>query len=259
MTPIPTELRELLERVAEALESEIDARYGEGKTHPALARKYESDMADVNELRTLLATPPADAADMGGQAGEEVEVRGLQWLNTGHYRKKPPQFGYNPHDWNQLMTVAQHERILAAWQRTQSAGVPDGWRLVPVEPTPAMLRAGVHQAVGALPIYRAMLSAAPAQPAAQDQPEDLDAVALCGCRIVHSRKFGNTIVFCAQHCVKPAAQGQGEVQRLREALEGVVKRCSKEHGGSGYVGRDGQYLKVIDAALAASTGQEVEK
>lgn len=56
----------------------------------------------------------------------------------------------------------------------------------------------------------------------------------------------------------PAAQTQPEVQRLREALEGVVKRCSKEHGGSGYVGRDGQYLKVIDAALAASTGQEVK-
>ncbi len=113
MTPIPTELRELLERVAEALESEIDARYGEGKTHPALARKYESDMADVNELRTLLATPPADAADMGGQAGEEVEVRGLQWLDTGHYRKKPPQFGYNPHDWNELCLVADAQRLLA--------------------------------------------------------------------------------------------------------------------------------------------------
>lgn len=69
------------------------------------------------------ATPPADAADMGGQAGEEVEVRGLQWLDTGHYRKKPPQFGYNPHDWNPLMTVAQHERIVAAFSAQQSAHV----------------------------------------------------------------------------------------------------------------------------------------
>lgn len=68
----------------------------------------------TDALDALLATPPADAADMGGQAGEEVEVRGLQWLDTGHYRKKPPQFGYNPHDWNPLMTVAQHIRILAA-------------------------------------------------------------------------------------------------------------------------------------------------
>lgn len=52
---------------------------------------------------------------------EEVEVRGLQWLATGHYRKKPPQFGYNPHDWNPLMTVAQHNRIVAALSAQQSA------------------------------------------------------------------------------------------------------------------------------------------
>jgi len=57
------------------------------------------------------AAPSLPAA---GSAVEEVEVRGLQWLDTGHYRKKPPQFGYNPHDWNQLMTVAQHQRIVAA-------------------------------------------------------------------------------------------------------------------------------------------------
>lgn len=35
--------------------------------------------------------------------------------------------------WIPLMTVAQHERILAAWQRTQAAGVPDWYRLVPVD------------------------------------------------------------------------------------------------------------------------------
>lgn len=57
--------------------------------------------------------------------GEAVEVRGLQWLDTGHYRKKPPQFGYNPHDWNPLMTVAQHQRILAdvCQQRDKLAGL----------------------------------------------------------------------------------------------------------------------------------------
>lgn len=59
---------------------------------------------------------------------EEVEVRGLQWLDTGHYRKKPPQFGYNPHDWNPLMTVAQHKRIVA-----QLAARNAGEARVPVE------------------------------------------------------------------------------------------------------------------------------
>ena len=71
-----------------------------------------------DELRAILAQP--------AQQGEAVEVRGLQWLDTGHYRKKPPQFGYNPHDWNPLMTVAQHQRILAA-------SVPAGCKVVKVE------------------------------------------------------------------------------------------------------------------------------
>ena len=78
------------------------------------------------------AAPSLPAA---GSAVEEVEVRGLQWLDTGHYRKKPPQFGYNPHDWNPLMTVAQHQRILAA-------SVPAGCKAVPVEATKDMEEAG---------------------------------------------------------------------------------------------------------------------
>lgn len=51
-------------------------------------------------------------------AGEsELEVRGLQWLDTGHYRKKPPQFGYNPHDWNELCLVADAQRQIAEHKR----------------------------------------------------------------------------------------------------------------------------------------------
>ncbi|TRO24874.1 hypothetical protein EQ826_15560 [Ectopseudomonas mendocina] len=63
----------------------------------------------------------APSLPAAGSAVEGVEVRGLQWLDTGHYRKNPPQFGYNPHDWNPLMTVAQHERIVAALSAQQSA------------------------------------------------------------------------------------------------------------------------------------------
>ena len=69
---------------------------------------HDSGVAGVlrGQIDAILANPT--------QQGEAVEVRGLQWLDTGHYRKKPPQFGYNPHDWNPLMTVAQHQRITAA-------------------------------------------------------------------------------------------------------------------------------------------------
>ncbi|MDV5862042.1 hypothetical protein QM298_14255 [Pseudomonas mendocina] len=68
--------------------------------------EYEQVWAMIEARMNTRATRPAPA--------EQVEVRGLQWLDTGHYRKKPPQFGYNPHDWNPLMTVAQHQRIVAA-------------------------------------------------------------------------------------------------------------------------------------------------
>ena len=63
-------------------------------------------------------------------------------------------------------TVDDEKIAWDAWHARASlpVGVPDGYVLVPVEPTPEMLRAGVDQAVGAYPIYRAMLAAAPAAP-----------------------------------------------------------------------------------------------
>lgn len=68
---------------------------------------------DLRAVRALLSTPPADAADMGGQAGEEVEV-------VAHLMR--PDFmepyvsirrGCSGVFVEQLMTVAQHHRILA--------------------------------------------------------------------------------------------------------------------------------------------------
>ena len=115
MTPIPTELRELLERiVAGDVGRMIYAKLATGQ-----ATETDDGKAWL-ELRALLATPPADAADMGGQAGEEVEV-------VAHLMR--PDF-MEPYvsirrDCSgvfveQLMTVAQHLRILA--QHRQQAG-----------------------------------------------------------------------------------------------------------------------------------------
>ncbi|CAO3447946.1 hypothetical protein [Azospirillum argentinense] len=65
--------------------------------------------------------------------------------------------------------------IEAAARAVPPAGVPEGWKLVPVEPTPEMLDAGVEAGVGAAPspwcpeVYRALLSAAPTAPTAQGQ------------------------------------------------------------------------------------------
>lgn len=56
----------------------------------------------------------------------------------------------------------------------QASGVPDGWKLVPVEPTPEMMRSGMNvpfnKAARHNAVYRAMLAAAPT-PA--EAPEDV--------------------------------------------------------------------------------------
>ena len=70
MTTIPVE-RELLASIAESLEAEINERYGPGKHHPALKRKYDLDMAEVVELRQLLSEQPQ--ADHSAQDLNMVE------------------------------------------------------------------------------------------------------------------------------------------------------------------------------------------
>ena len=59
---------------------------------------------------------------------------------------------------------------------------------------------------------------------------------------------------------QPAAQDQGEVQRLREALERATKLLS---AAAGYATKmepmPAKLLNAIDTALAACPGQEVEK
>ena len=75
------------------------------------------------------------------------------------------------------------EEVIAAWnRRTPPAAVPDGWVMVPKEPTPEMCNAALKEisditvrskkaaAWDAVRAYRAMISAAPAAPtAARDE------------------------------------------------------------------------------------------
>lgn len=71
-----------------------------------------------------------------------------------------------------------HDKLKAALSAAQDApaqaaqAVPQGWVMVPKEPTPEMLQIGRHAApYRAVDVYRAMLAAAPAapQPAAQQK------------------------------------------------------------------------------------------
>lgn len=96
------------------------------------------------------------------------------------------------------------------WQARASlpVGVPDGYALVPVEPTPEMLRAGVEVGVGAYPIYRAMLAAAPAAQPAADLPREIE-------MMVRALEEGEW----AEHV------GQTELgSRLESAITGLINR-----------------------------------
>lgn len=122
-------------------------------------------------------------------------------------------------------TYAAGWEARAAWQRTQSAGVPEGWR-------DQLLR----EYPNSDPSY---------------WPDSLIVNA-------QSREIEELRALLAAPA-QPAAHDQGEVQRLREAMETdsrrqqellaeLRKRCSLPDWAR----------SRIDAALAASTGQEVK-
>lgn len=76
-------------------------------------------------------------------------------------------------EWDEFPEV-EAARAALAQQPAQAAAVPDGWQLVPVEPSIAMEYAGCKAASRLMGfseanrVYRAMLAAAPAAPVAQE-------------------------------------------------------------------------------------------
>lgn len=64
-------------------------------------------------------------------------------------------------------------RLLLAHQETSGWREPEGWKLVPVEPTPTMIEVGqrsyeLHFSHVAGPLWTAMLAAAPSPPTSQE-------------------------------------------------------------------------------------------
>lgn len=186
----------------------------------------------------------------------------------------------------------------AAWQRTQSAGVPEGWRELLEDMVKELRSAYFLSARGEAFAQRidAMLAAAPAQPAAQDQGEQQEDLHVwrATSRLGYTCHFGEASAARAwagengtieRVDLTPVPdlqvverQDQGEVHRLREALDAAEVaitasdsalrhllhniRSSKKRVDLGLapssadeaLRRIGQYKR----ALAASTGQEVK-
>lgn len=111
----------------------------------------------------------AQSAPVGERDDEreafEAVVR-LNWASAPlHYvrdalPKDDPRYGQYVDETMQGMWVGWQGR--AAWQRTQSAGVPEGYALVPIDPTPKMLVAYMGTD-GAVKRWKAMVAAAKAE------------------------------------------------------------------------------------------------
>lgn len=164
------------------------------KNRPTVQSLYvEIKREEVEALRARIAELEGRGLQGGEREAAEV-VAVVQTMGfSEHYASWDGRKMRQCKPGDQLMTVSQHERIVAAMeveiarlvisneelrdrknsiavlqkelaaQKTHqgaSVAVPEGWRLVPVEPTEEMLKpwaASIHGAAS----YRAMLAAAP--------------------------------------------------------------------------------------------------
>jgi hypothetical protein len=72
----------------------------------------DSPYITIKDWLSEAKSAPAEVAQ-----GEAVKVVGYQWLDTAHFRKNLPNFAQNQpkqDEFRPLMTVAQHNRIVAA-------------------------------------------------------------------------------------------------------------------------------------------------
>lgn len=211
-----------------------------------------------DELRALKSAPAGERepvayvltrdGEVCYEADDGIVISNTPGDETGLYKWQPVYFG-------------------AAWQRTQAAVVPDGYVLVPVEPTAEMMMhesSCQHHAADDMScpvrrtrrnIWARMLAAAPAQPAAQETRQTCNGVGIVGHSELCPECNGST---------QSAPQQNDEVRRLREALD--CDRAYRNGLQAGYSfgasGDEDGYQRSMAAygreILAASSGQEVE-
>ena len=135
----------------------------------------------------------AQSAPAGEREAVEVVARLMHWKGRHPNPWKVVARMYSecaadayPNEWEEgapLMTVAQHNRILAAWQR--AAGIPAE------KPVPELMMASYHEAIGWNACRQAMLAAAPAQPAAHPDDAAVDRFATAmKAKLAKSREKG---------------------------------------------------------------------
>lgn len=161
----------------EKLADELDKQAGAARTEASFGRA--SGLEDAAEAIRTLASAPAPAA----HGGEAVAC----WrIVRGDFRTAWQDGTLDDADVVKLCSggygveFAYLRSAPAPMQQARAEGVPAGWKLVPVEPTPEMLRSGFLSESDGFDIetpsdapglvYRAMLAASPEPPTAAELP-----------------------------------------------------------------------------------------
>ena len=148
MTPTqaltPQALMELADDYARcAATAHVESLYGGSKSYTAECQKHENE-ARSKLSAALSAAPAAPAGEPVAEVGDLIIQVRERVMAAGLLNRAP---------------------LYAAPAPAEPA--PEGWRLVPVEPTPEMVAAWPNHRHGSgheAEIYRAMLAAAPASP-----------------------------------------------------------------------------------------------
>lgn len=120
-----------------------------------------------------------------------------------------------------LLAAGELEKRVAALSAPPAAGVPEGWKLVPEEPTPAMLAAFVEANGKAVRGYKAMLAAAPTRPASEQQRAvGLDVIDKLRIELLPEYEAGYTAIAYGD-CDQPIARATG--MTAREAITELLR------------------------------------
>lgn len=158
MARFEPETTEKIDRALTALEAALAA--------PETGAGVKAEWQEAGDGDWRLITCDEQESQLGFVFGSDADEEGVPWLRYGlpDYAER----GVAPT--LPAAKAAVEASFRSALSRlTGGAGVPKGWRLVPVEPTPEIKRAIIEAVTvkyeGACDVYAAMLSAAPMPPA----------------------------------------------------------------------------------------------
>ncbi|MBB4817082.1 hypothetical protein HNP29_000439 [Pseudomonas alcaligenes] len=179
-------------KFAEEIEKRL-AGYEEAKEH---ARSVNPP----HPLAALSAPPAADMTDAYVGAREDVAIWKRRALEAEEKVRVLDQ------RIDQLVLDAQGETRMGEPRiAPPAAGVPEGWKLVPVAPTPEMLEAGDGY-LGTPATYKTMLSAAPqpphSMPITAEFSQFLSAVMDAAGLVRHGRRSKELSEYLGQQCMK---------------------------------------------------------